>query len=202
MSITTHAELITAVGANWKHRSDLAGIAPDLIMLGEKWIMRKVRGTDMETALSVAILASGTATAPTGFLGLKYAYIDGSPVKNLITKSPQQIITKYPLRSADSKPAWIGYDAGSFMFGPFPDSTYTVKGTYYKRQGPLATSVYDLFTNNPDLYLFAALAEAEAYVGKDARIPIWISKRDQIVQDLGAESQGIGYSGGMAITVE
>ena len=202
MSISTHAELITAIATNWKHRSDLNSIATDLIMIGEKWIMRKIRATEMETALSTSISASGTATAPTGFLGFKYAYIDGSPVKNLITKTPQQIITAYPQRSSNSKPAWIAYDAGSFIFGPFPDSTYTVKGTYYKRQGPLASGVYDLFTNNPDLYLFAALAEAEPYVGKDNRIAIWERKRDMIAHDINTEAQGIAASGGLSIKVE
>lgn len=201
MSIATHAELITAVGANWKHRADLSSIAPDLIMLGEKWIMRKVRATEMETALSVTINGSGVATAPTGFLGLKYAYIDGSPTKPLTVKSAQQILTSYPIRSSQQRPSQIGYDAGNFIFGPFPDSTYSVKGTYYKRQGPLSSAAYDLFTNNPDLYLFAALAEAEAFVVNDKRIGLWIAKRDQIAEDISTEAKGISYSGGMQITL-
>jgi hypothetical protein len=199
LAITTHADLITAVASNWKHRSDLASIAPDLIMIGEKWIMRNVRAPEMETALSVT-LSSGVGTAPTGFLGLKYAYVDASPAVPLEFRSPQQIYVSYPNRSVTSKPKWIAYDAGSFIFGPFPDSDYTIKGTYYKRQGPLSSSVYDLFSNNPDLYLFAALAEAEGYVGKDDRIPLWTTKRDQIAMDINKEAQGIMASGGLTIT--
>lgn len=201
MAITTHAELVTAVASNWKHRSDMSSIATDLIMLGEKWIMRKIRAPEMETAMSVT-LSSGVGTAPTGFLGLKYAYVDGSPTKNLIMKSPQQILTAYPQRSSHSKPAWIGYDAGSFIFGPFPDADYTIKGTYYKRQGPLASSVYDLFSNNPDLYLFAALAEAEAYIANDKRVPLWVGKRNELAMDINTEAQRISSSGGLSITVE
>src|SRR4051812_2854236 len=101
MSISTYAELKTAI-SSFKHRADLSSVLDDIVTLGEKRIMRDVRATEMETALSVAISASGTATVPTGFLGLKYAYIDGSPAKPLIIKSPQQILTAYTSRSSDS----------------------------------------------------------------------------------------------------
>jgi hypothetical protein len=200
MSLTTYAELKTAI-SSFKHRSDLSGVLDDIVTLGEKRIMRQVRATEMETAMSVSISASGTATVPTGFLGLKYAFIDGSPAKNLIIKTPQQILTQYPQRSSSSKPAWIGYDAATFMFGPFPDSTYTVKGTYYARQGPLSSGVYDLFTNNPDLFLFACLAETEAYVVNEKRLPLWAAKYEQIKEDINTEAKGIAAGGGMAITI-
>jgi hypothetical protein len=198
MAITTYAELQSAV-VNWSKRADLSAFSPDLIMAGEKWIMRKVRAPEMETALSAAISGSGTATAPTGFLGLKYAYIDGSPTQRLEVRSPQQIYERFPNRSSDGKPEWIGYDAGSFIFGPFPDSTYTVKGTYYKRQGPLASGVYDLFSNNPDLFLFAALAELEPFLKNDKRVALWMGKRDAIANDINQEAVGIMGSGGLSM---
>lgn len=200
MSITTYAELQTAV-VNWSKRSDLSSYLPDIIAAGEKWIMRKVRAPEMETALSVAInTATGLATAPTGFLGLKYAYLDTSPTQPLEVRSPQQIFSRFPNRASDSKPKWIGYDAGSFTFGPFPDSAYTVKGTYYKRQGPLSSAVYDLFSNNPDLFLFASLAELEPFLKNDKRVALWMAKRDAIAIDINAEATGILGAGGLSMT--
>lgn len=200
MAITTHAELKTAI-SSFKHRADLSSMLDDIVMLAEKRIMREVRATEMETALSVAISASGIATVPTGFLGLKYAYIDGSPTQPLSIRTPAQIFAQYPRRSSDGKPVVIGYDAGSFIFGRFPDSTYTVKGTYYKRQGPLSSAVYDLFTNNPDLYLFAALCEIEPYVVNEKRMPLWMSKYNEIKETINNEAKSIAGSGGMQITV-
>jgi hypothetical protein len=202
MAISSAAELSTAI-CNWLDISSgqfAANQLTDLVMLGEKWIMRNVRNEDMEAALSVTI-SSGTATAPTGFLGLKYAYVDGSPTAKLIVKTPDQIYTSYPNRASTGKPAWIAYDAGSFIFGPYPDSTYTIKGTYYKRQGPLSSGTYNLFTNNPDLFLFAALAESELVFGRDERVPLWMAKRDQIAQAVNTEARNIASSGGMAITL-
>lgn len=183
------------------HRSDLSTPAADLILLGELWIMRNVRATEMETALSDSIAAGGTLTAPTGFLGLKNAYVDGSPTQKLYVMSIAQLLDKYPLRSSDGKPKFIAYDAGTFHFGPFPDSTYTVKGTYYKRQGPLSSAVYDLFTNHQDLFLMASLCEAEPYIKNDKRMPLWKAKRDEISLDINRQAQGIAYSGGLAVTL-
>lgn len=196
----TYSGLRTTL-SDFLHRSDLTTPAADLILLGETWLMRKVRATEMETALSVAIDAGGTATVPAGFLGLKNAYIDGSPTQKLSVGSIAQLLDKYPLRSSDGKPHFIAYDAGAFHFGPFPDSTYTVKGTYYKRQGPLSSAVYDLFTNHQDLFLMACLCEAEPYVKNDKRIPMWKAKRDELLNDINTQSQGISYSGGLAITL-
>jgi hypothetical protein len=200
MAISTHAELKAAI-SSFKHRSDLSAVLDDIVTLGEKRIMREVRATEMETALSVAISGSGTATVPTGFLGLKYAFIDGSPTSPLTIRSPAQVLGRYPQRSSSSKPSDIAYDAGTFIFGPFPDSTYTVKGTYYARQGPLSSAVYALFTNNPDLFLFACLAETEVYVVNEKRLPMWMAKYESIKDAINTEAKGIAYSGGMQITL-
>lgn len=197
MAITTHAELKSAV-SNWLKRADLSSYLDDLVMLGEKRIMRDVRSTEMETALSVTI-SSGVATVPTGFLGLKSAYVDGSPTQKLYTASISQIYEKYPQRSSEDKPRFIAYDAGNFIFGPYPDSGYTIKGTYYKRQGPLSGVVYTLFSNNPDLFLFAALAESEPFLKNDKRIAVWEGKYETIKEAINTEAKEIGYSGGALV---
>lgn len=198
MSITTNSELKTAV-SSWLKRSDLSAFLDDLVMAGEKWIMRNVRATEMETAFNVAI-AGGTAAVPTGYLGAKFLYVDGSPTQIVRPMSLAQLFEKYPQRSSSQKPKFFAYSAGTLEFGPYPDSTYTIKGTYYRRQGPLSSAVYDLFTNNPDLYLFAALCEAEPFMKNDKRIAVWQAKRDAIANAINAEAQGIAFSGGMAIT--
>ena len=200
MAISTYAELKTAT-YNWL---DIASTnfatnqIDDLITLAEKWIMRNVRNEDMETALSVAI-SNSVAAAPTGFLGLKYVYLDSSPQKKLIIKTPDQIFEGFPDRSSTGKPSWIAYDVGNFIFGPAPDSNYTVKGTYYKRQGPLSSGTYNLFTNNPDLYLFATLAESELVFGRDERVAGWTQKRNEIAQAVNTEAKNIAASGGLAM---
>jgi hypothetical protein len=197
VSISTLAELKTALN-NWTKRGDLASYAEDLILMGEKWIFRNVRAREMEdSALSVAT-ASGVATIPTDFVGLKHARISGSPSTPLKIMPATWIYSTYPNRSAGGLPSYIGVDATNFIFGPSAGS-YTVNGTYYKRLTSIITSANTLFTTNPDLYLFAALAETEAFLKNDKRVGLWMAKRDQIKNDINKEAQGSRFGDAMAV---
>jgi hypothetical protein len=194
MAITTNAELETAVG-NWLHRSDLTAIIPDLVMLGEKRIFREVRTRDMESALSVTI-ASGVAALPADFVELKHAYIDGTPIRTLEIRPADWIYKKFTTRSSDSKPNTVAVEGSNLIFGPYPDSAYTVKGIYYKRLTAVSSSANALFTKNPDLYLWAALAEAAPYLKNDARALVWVAKYDAAIKAINEEDKRSVNHGG------
>ena len=103
---------------------------------------------------------------------------------------------KYPNRSDSTKPKLVSVDGANFIFGPWGGSSYTMKGTYYKRLTAVASSANALFTNNPDLYLFAALAESQSFlIGEDRRIREWVQKRNEILAMVNGEDQG-GHSAG------
>jgi hypothetical protein len=199
MSLTTYAQLQNAV-LSFTHRANIqdavsADIIPDLIRLGELWIFRKAKTREMETALNLT-LSNGVATVPTDYTGLKHARLDGSPSRPVRQRPAQWIYEKYPLRSSDSKPWFIAVDAGQFVFGPFPDSNYTLLGTYYAKPASIATSANALFLANPDVYLYAAICEAEPYLKNDKRLPMWMAKRDQIMADMNDEAEEDEYGAG------
>lgn len=194
MSISNYSELQTAV-ASWLHRSDLTSIVPDLIVLGEKRIFRKVRCRVMETALSDTI-ASGVIAVPSDYLELKYSYINSTPVNNLTKASASQIYQEFPLRSSDKKPTKIAREGSNFIFGPYPDSAYTVKGIYYAKPTSIVSSANALFLANPDLYLFSALCEAAPYIKDDPRLVIWEAKLTSIIEDIRNEDADENASGG------
>ena len=181
--------------ASWLKRTDLTDEIPDLITLGEKWIFRRARTRDMEEALSVA-MSSGVAAVPADYVEMKHAYIDGTPTCPVQRQSASQIYARYPMRSAESKPKFFARDGANFIFGPYPDSDYTIKGIYYKRLASIADSANALFASAPDLYLFAALCEAEPFLKNDKRIPVWMAKRDMALADVNREDQTETYSGG------
>ena len=196
MSISTYAELQTAV-ETWLHRTGdttISANSPDLIRLGELRIYRDLRIRAMEASLSSAI-ASGVVAVPSGYIALKYAYIDGTPVRDLQRKDAEWIYYNYQTRSADGCPQFIARDGDNFIFGPYPDSAYTVKGTYYKRLDALsAQNTTNWFTTNaPDLLLWAALAEAEPFVLNDDRALMWEAKyklvKDRVQREDDEEEQ-------------
>lgn len=195
MSITSYSELKTAV-ANWLNRSDLSAYITDFVMMGEKRIYRELRVRAMEASLSSAI-SSGVIAVPNGYVELKFAYIDGSPVQRLTKKDPGWIYEYYSTRSANGKPNFIAREVDNFIFGPYPDSAYTVKGVYYKRLDALSdvNTTNWFITNAPDLLLFASLAEAEPFLKNDERIALWEAKYDKIKNQIMSEDKAETHSG-------
>lgn len=195
MAITTYAQLKTAV-TSWLDitASDLTSVIDDLVTVGELRIFRECRTRDMEDSISTAI-SSGTIALPSGYVELKHARIDGTPSQPLERRSAEALYEMYPTRSSSGKPQFIAREGSTFIFGPYPDSGYTVKGVYYKRLTAVASSANALFTANPDLYLFACLAESEIVIGRDARIPIWEAKYNKILADVNGEDRREQASG-------
>lgn len=196
MALSTYAELQTSV-AGWLHKDNLTSIIPDLIVLGEKRLFRTLRVREMETALSGTI-ASGVLALPSGYLDLKFAYIDGTPVQNLGKAAASQIYAKYPYRASDATPALIGREGSNFIFGPYPDSTYTVKGIYYAEPTSVVTSP-TFFAEYPDAFLFAALCEASPYILNDPRIKVWETKLGQVVESINNQAKQEEAGAGMSV---
>lgn len=195
MAITNYSELQTAV-ANWLNRSDLTSYVPDLIMLGERKIYRKLRIRAMETVLSSAI-SSGVVSVPATYVELKSARIDGTPVSRLTRTSVDHVYECYPVRSSQGRPSLIAREGANFIFGPYPDSAYTVKGIYYARLTALSVSnTTNWFTDNaPDLLLWAALAEAEVFLKNDERTALWEAKFQAAAKDVQDEDDRENASG-------
>ena len=200
MSIANYSDLKQSV-TNWLNRSDLSTYIPDFITLGEKRIFREVRIRAMEESLSTAI-SSGVVVLPSDYVQLKHAYINGSPVQSLQRKSAEWIYSKYPTRSSQSKPLYIAREAGNFIFGPYPDSAYTVKGVYYKRLTALSDSnTTNWFTTNaPDLLLFSALLEAEPFIQNDERLVLWEAKYQSAKRGI-QDEEGIESNSGSPISM-
>jgi hypothetical protein len=196
MSIANYSELQTAVG-RWLHRPNLTAIIPDFIALGESRVNRVLRLRAMETSFE-ATISSGTVTVPDRYAELKFAYIDGTPTRILQRKTAEWVMNTYPTRSADGKPSYIARDGDTFIFGPYPDSAYTVKATYYRKFEALSDSNTSnwLTANAGDLLLFASLCEAAPYLEDDSRIAGWEGKYSAVMEALIREDEKEEFSGG------
>lgn len=174
--ITSYSELKTSI-ANFLHRADLTSIIPELIADAEFRIANDLRIKAMEASFSEAI-ASGTVALPAGFLEWKFLYVDGDSSQKLERRDEEWIYTNYPSRSSGGKPVFFAREGETLIFGPYPDSAYTIKGRYYKKLDALSDSNTTnwFITNAPDLLRYAALCEAAIYIQNDARIAMFESK--------------------------
>ena len=195
MSIQTYAELQTAI-AGWLDitASDISSQIADLIMLGEKRIFREARTRDMELAFSYT-MEDGVIPLPPRYVALKIAYLNTSPVQMLERRPAWWMYENYPYQTASGRPKFISRIGNNFTFGPYPDTGYTVVGVLYQRLLPVSQTPNALFLANPDLYLMAALAEAEPLLQRDPRVAMWNAKFMQILADVNGEDKTEESSG-------
>lgn len=193
--ITDYATLKTAV-SDWLARDDLADRIGDFIVFGENRIYRRLRIKAMETALSGTI-SGGVLAVPADYVELKYAYINQSPVSILSRTNAENIHLHYSTRSASGTPKYISRDGSNFIFGPYPDSDYTVSGTYYARLAALSDSnTTNWFTSyGQDLLLYAALLEAANYVQDDASFQKYSALFDSALSQIQSTDDAENFSG-------
>lgn len=186
--ITSYSTLLTAV-ADYLARSDLTTFAPNFVQNWEEKFLRQPKnfGRWMETSLSSAI-ASSVVAVPAAYLGLKHAYVDGSPASRLDRVSLNQLYGRYPRGGDTGLPVWMSRDTSNFVFGPAPDDDYTIKGVYWAKPTLLRSFASDaaahwIIVNAPDLALYGALIEAQAFLMNDKRIPTWQGFYDRALQN-------------------
>jgi hypothetical protein len=181
--ITTYTTLQTAV-ADYLAKSNLTSWIPNFIQNWEEKFYRQPKnfGSWMEASLNSTI-ASSVIAVPTGYLAMKYAYVNGSPASRLDRVSLNQLYGTYPRGGDTGIPAWYARDGANFVFGPAPDSDYNIRGTYWAKPTLLRDFAADaaahwIIVNAPDLALYGALIEAQPFLMNDKRIPTWQSFYD------------------------
>ena len=190
--VTSYSTLLTAI-TDWLKRSNLTTFAPNFVQNFEEGFYREPKnfGRWMETAGAIGTMASSVVAVPSDYLGLKIGYLDGQRQPALERKSLTQIYGRYPRGVADTGvPRWIARDGTNFVFGPLPDDTYDLSGTYWAK--PTALRSYNtggadavahwLIVNAPDLVLYGSLLQAEPFSKNDARIPVWQAMYDRALE--------------------
>lgn len=186
MALNTYAALKSSI-AGWMNVSaaDLSSQIDDVITIGEARITREAKTMDGESAFAT-VASNGLLSVPSDYVEMKFIYCSAAPSVPLERRSVEWLYSTYPrVQSSAGIPKYFARDGNSFVFGPQVDSaSYTYTGSYYKRFAALSSAVNNQFLNNPDLYLFACLAESELLIGRDARIPMWEAKYNKILSDV------------------
>ena len=169
MAITTFPELQTAI-ANWLDRTDLAERIPEFIALGEATIRRKLRTMGEEKrATAETVAGNNTIALPADFNGMREVHIQGDPITALSPVTPGKLRSSRA-GSESGTPIMFAVSDDVILFGPTPDTVYTVEMTYYAFD-PLTDSnpTNAVLTSHPDLYLYLALVEGFRYLNDDQR---------------------------------
>lgn len=182
--ITSYTTLLTATG-DYLARSDLTTFLPNFVQNFEERFFRDSQnwGSWMESALSVT-LANNVAALPTDYLGLRVANFSGYRALKRVTL--EQLYDRYPRGQGTAGIAThIARNGSNLVFGPETQSG-TLVGVYYAKPTVLRSfsgdaAAHYLIVNAPDLLLYGALLEAQPFIKKDERIPVWAAAYDTAV---------------------
>ena len=197
MAISTFAELKTAT-ANWLDRSDLTDRIPEFIALAEARFNRNLRIRDMETVSTAISTVAGTREydLPTGFVQMKEFHLTTDPLTPLAYITPE-MMSRIWAGSTKDKPEVFTIIADKVRLGPNPDAVYTTSMLYYKTFTALSASntTSEMLTNNPDVYLYGTLLEAEPFIMNDQRVPLWLAAFEKAVNDIQNQDNRDRHSG-------
>jgi len=198
MAISTYAELQTAT-ANWLDRTDLTDRIPEFIDLAESTFNRTIRNHRMITKNDSYSLDSRYVNLPTDTLEVIRIVVDVSPQITLEYLTPEEIAERRGAGSS-GRPVYftvIGGSTNQIELLPSPDSTYTSSIVYYTKIPALTDAATEnwLLTNNPDIYLFGTLVEAEPYLKNDERMPMWSARLGKALEELKLQGEREMHTG-------
>lgn len=146
--------------------TSLESFVPEFIQLAEASFNRRLYNLDTEGTATIA--ADATLPMPTDYKGSMSIRLDDD--KPLPQLSADDFLNKWA-NSTASKPENFSIFGGLIRLGPAPDTTYTVTMTYLRTLVGLSSTNPSnwLLERHPDLYLQAALVEAEFRGWNDER---------------------------------
>lgn len=181
MSITTYAQLQTAIGA-WHQRSNFTtGNIQEWIALFEACANRRLRVRQMETSATVT-MSSGAGTLPTDFLQWRQVKWPGSTARNLEYVDRAYMEETYP-DSPSGTPEVFTIEGETISVMPVDNTSLTLR--YYQKIPALTDSATTnwLLTAHPDLYLFGSLVESNAFIRNEMGM-VWKQRRDEIFDEI------------------
>ena len=210
MAINTYATLQTAV-ANWLDRSDLTDRIPEFIALAEARMNRTLRlsmmlNVDETTLGGAATLVAGTRdyALPSGYLQMVDFHLRTSPITPLSYLTPENMNRMWagsqggkPLAYTIFADNSTGTPIKKVRLGPSPASAYDYSIMFYKKIDALsvANTTEQMLTDNPDIYLYGALLEAEPFLMNDQRVQLWATAFQESVRALQEQDNKDRHSG-------
>lgn len=181
--ITDYASLQSAI-TDYLDRSDLSTVVTTFIGMGESRIYRDLRIREMEV-VTAATVTSSTFAVPADYREMRNLYVTdatGAYLYELERASPFWLRSQFQLQSSQGRPQYYAREAGNFVIGPYPNTSYPLSMLYYARLPSLSVTNTTnwLTSNNPDLIFAAAMVEAGVYQQDTQAVQYWESKYGQL----------------------
>jgi hypothetical protein len=167
---------LKATVPGWLHRTDLASLIPDFVMLAEKRIngMLESRQQDL-----VATLTTATGV-PTVDLprDLNSIHALSLPVYGDVGFMDAQAFGKVYANQGTGVPRHYTIIGSAIKVGPVPDDAYSIQCVYRAGVPSLADNAGTnwLIEQHAEIYLTATMCEALIYIGNTEKLSTWEGK--------------------------
>lgn len=183
--ISTYGQLLTAINDHM-HRSDLPGAT--FVALAEERFNRRLRVRQMETALASTPIVANKIAIPADTVAVRKMWVDGYESCPLRSQSLDAVMSN----GTTGIPTMYAWGASDFTF----DGTGSVSGVLYTKVPNLETLTTSwLLDLSPSAYLFAALAEAYAYIENPSSAAMWGGRADGVLDELSGNDARDTHSG-------
>lgn len=201
MAISNYSELQASV-ANWLAKKNLGDKIPDFISIAERRIFRELRTPANERTLIYKrrVDDGDLLLIPSDYLELKTLKVNGVPLTRMTDREYDE------QKHADDggrtgQPTHFVRYANRFRVYPEPAADYEWVLSYWVDLTLTdAAPVNTILTIAPDIYLYGALAEAEAYLMNDKRVALWEAKFQDALHNLQEIQTEAEFSGSASIT--
>lgn len=194
MALSNYTELQASL-ASWINRADLTSQIPDFIAIGESSIADDVRLREMLVTTTLATVpGQDYIDLPDGWLEFENILgTDGTP---LIYETPLNLRANASLYAGDSLSRY-SIEGDRLIFGSVQSSAVNLPASYYKQIDPLSeTATNFLLQKRPQIYLYAALAQAALFMMDDPRAATWQGAYEAAVGKAGSSDRKALSSGG------
>lgn len=175
--------------------SDLPlGMLQQLISVGEERVYAEVRCRHNEKAFTGLNVTNNEAPIPADYESLAVMHFGGKPLDPVSEEWLRDYLDSQPTGDARH----VAEAGAAFMFGPAVSDGTAVQGRYHFRypalnQANFATNA--LVNAEPNLFIYATLAESAPFFGMTDRLPLWEAKYAAIRDRLNTKKERAAAGG-------
>lgn len=174
-------------------RDDLDAVIDKMVRMAEYHLRRQILSIQRETTATLSATGE-TVLLPTDFVALRNAYLATDPPVQLSQLAPTVLKSRYP---ATGQPLGYAIGNGVLILGPAPDGPYNVQIRYIQNLPYLSDTnpTNWLLSSHADVYVYATLLQADAYIQDDPRLGIWKSALEEAIANINEQGNRYRHSG-------
>lgn len=185
MALATYSDLKDAI-ATWLARSGdtkITGNAADYVTMAQAYLNRTLRVREMETTTTFTT-TDGSTNLPDDFLAWRRVTYQGDTYVSLEYLNPD-VFYRVHNTAVEGVPTHFTIEGSDIIVRPYDDDTNHSLLYYAKLAAFDDDDDADwLLTAYPDLYLSAAMVEANSMLMNADHAALWAQKRDAIIDQL------------------